>query len=426
MKQSEIGYACMNMDTEPSVFKTCRIDNVSDDKLTELIEHNLKVLESMIDFNIKHKNHMYRVSSSLIPFGSSPLNTLMWDVLFKEDFERIRGKIKKGSIRISCHPGQYTVINSNDSKVVANSIQELEYHAKMMDLLSGDKSHKMILHVGGIYGDKEAAIKRFIEVYNTILPDNVKKYLVIENDDRLYTVADVLYIAKQTSVPVVFDNLHHQCNPSLEKESLNQVIEKVIATWPKDVKPKMHYSQQDPGKRMGAHSSTIDLRLFMKDYEDVYGLYPLDIMLEVKDKNRSFIKVDLCLNYNKHVLEQEWARYKYLIMAHSMPAYNKVRGMFKNDQVVNVVEFYEAIDETLKIEATPRSHINAMDHVWGYFKKQCTPLELKSYLDKRESFRNQDTDHKPVIRHLSKLAQKYEKGYLLQSYYFKASINSRT
>ena len=58
MKQSEIGYACMNMDTEPSVFKTCRIDNVSDDKLTELIEHNLKVLESMIDFNIKHKNHI--------------------------------------------------------------------------------------------------------------------------------------------------------------------------------------------------------------------------------------------------------------------------------------------------------------------------------------------------------------------------------
>lgn len=306
MMNNRIGYACMNMDTHPQSFKTCRVQNITDEKLIELIQHNLKVLEAMIDYNIKHGNKMYRISSSLIPFASSHLNQLDWQEVFKEDFSRIKNKIREGDIRVSCHPGQYTVINSNQEEVVQRSIQELQYHAHILELLSGDKTHKMILHVGGVYDDKIASLNRFIDVYNNRLSDVIKKYLVIENDDRLYTVEDVLYIATKTSVPVVFDNLHHHCNPSLESLSTKGVLDRVRATWPKGVVPKMHYSQQAPGKRLGAHSFSIDLVLFQNDYDHYILGEPIDIMLEVKDKNRSFKKVDALLYPNMIKIEQEW------------------------------------------------------------------------------------------------------------------------
>ena len=110
------------------------------------------------------------------------------------------------------HPGQYTVINSPHQDVVDRAIEDLIYHASFLDSLSLDASHKLILHIGGIYNEKEAAMDRFISVYQ-YLPENVKARLVIENDDRLYSVADVLAISSATGIPVVFDTLHHEVNP---------------------------------------------------------------------------------------------------------------------------------------------------------------------------------------------------------------------
>lgn len=419
MRNNRIGYACMNMDTEPQSFRTCRIQNISNEKLIELIQHNLTVLEAMIDYNISHGNRMYRVSSSLIPFASSHSNQLDWENYFSADFLRIRNKIQEGDIRISCHPGQYTVINSNNPEIVERSIEELEYHAKLMEILAGDK---MILHIGGIYGDKMKSMHRFIDVYNNVLSEAIKKHLVIENDDRLYTVEDTLYISKKTSVPVVFDNLHHQCNPSLETIDNKIVLDLVRATWPSDAIPKMHYSQQAQDKRMGAHSISIDLVEFQKDYDDYICGEPIDIMLEVKDKNRSFMKVDALLYPSKKKIEEEWASYKYLVMAHSTRSYNDIRALFKNDVPVDTKLFYQLVDEALQISLCSNNQINAMDHIWGYFKKECNPKELSSYLQKREIFRDSGIHYKQVIRYLKKMAVKYDKTYLLKSYYFNSIL----
>lgn len=423
MGKNRIGYACMNNDTYPQSFKTCRIQNITNEKLIELIQHNLEVLEAQIDYNITHGNRMYRVSSSLIPFASSELNQLDWMTYFAADFLRIRKKIKEGDIRVSCHPGQYTVINSNNPDIVKRSIKELEYHARIMHLLSGNKSHRIILHVGGVYDNKFNSMHRFIDVYNHSLSELIKKYLVIENDDRLYTVEDALYIAQYTSVPVVFDNLHHRCNPSFEDLSVKDVLNKVRATWPDDIVPKMHYSQQAHNKRMGAHSASIDLREFELDYYDFIEGEPIDIMLEVKDKNRSFIKVDSFLYPQQTKLEKEWARYKYLVMAHSIHSYNAIRALFKNNANIEAKNLYHLVDHALMMNLDIGNQINAMDHVWGYFKKECTPDESISYASKREKFRNCEISNKPIIRQLHNLANKYEKSYLLESYYFNTFLN---
>jgi len=106
--------------------------NATPEKLTEVTAHNLEALEKMIDYNLANDIRLYRISSDLIPFGSSPVNALDWPEIHKEAFDRIGAKIRKSGMRVSLHPGQYTVLNSPTEDVVERAILDLEYHTKML------------------------------------------------------------------------------------------------------------------------------------------------------------------------------------------------------------------------------------------------------------------------------------------------------
>jgi len=134
---------------------------------------------------------------------------------------------------------------------------------------------------------------RFIDNYH-ILDPSIKKRLVIENDDKLYTIDDVLSIGHELHIPVVFDNLHHEINPPSTKKSEFQRIDECSKTWrKKDGNQKIHYSQQNPKKRPGAHSESIEIQTFL-DFIKELNRENIDIMLEVKDKNLSAIN---CIHY---------------------------------------------------------------------------------------------------------------------------------
>lgn len=413
-----IGYACINMDIKNTDYKTCRMDNITEIRLSELIEHNLNVLEQTIDYNIEHNNSFFRISSSLIPYGSSSLNTIPWWYVFAANFERIKKKIDGNNIRISCHPGQYTLLNSPNPNVIEASLKDLEYHAKLMMLLSDNPNSKMVIHIGGVYGDKKSARERFISTANTKLSQEIKKRLIIENDDKLYTVEDVLIISKATGLPVVFDNLHHECNPSLSHLSSKEIVGECLKTWHSHEKPKVHYSQQDQSKRVGAHTETINLNQFEADFLKYYEGHNLDIMLEVKDKNRSFIRVNALMTQDKKILEKEWARYKYRIMYHSQSHYNDLRKMFR-ELPVNPITFYTKIDEALTISPIMNQKLNAYEHVWGYFKKIADEKERSKYNDIKTSILNGYHDERKIRTFLLKMLSKYPNDYLENSYFFK-------
>ena len=84
-----IGYACIAVGVMGSNQKSCIAKNASESKLNELIEHNLNALEVMIDYNIKNNIKLFRISSDIIPFGSSPVNNLKWWEIFESIFQRI-------------------------------------------------------------------------------------------------------------------------------------------------------------------------------------------------------------------------------------------------------------------------------------------------------------------------------------------------
>lgn len=410
-----VGYASLVWDLPQAKFKVMRLKNYSEEKLRELIAFNLDSLNQITDYNIKHGIKMFRLSSSLIPFGSLPINTLDWAHEFSDEIKLIKDKLIEHDIRISIHPGQYTVLNSKDPQVVDNAILDLEYHVDVLEAFGGTRENKMILHIGGVYGDKKAATERFIEVANSVLSSRVRKHLILENDERSYSAKEVYDIAKATALPMVFDNLHHAINPSFENLSDQEIIKHVSNTWsPLDGRPKIHYSQQDPSKRPGAHSRSINLKIF----QDFYSGVEADIMLEVKDKTRSTLKVNLLLEPDQKILEQEWARYKYLVMSKSYKNYSQIRQLFSNNQEVDVLEFYSVVDEALELESSQSQEIVALEHVWGYFKKRVDEKTKKQFLLLLENYKNDKISLQRIKTFLYNLAKKEKQEYLLQAYYF--------
>lgn len=412
----KIGYASKTVGVPDVPMRTTRLNAVTDAYLLELIENNLNSLDKIIDYNIKNKIEMFRISSDIIPFGSHEINTLKWWEIFKDQLEAIGEKAKRHNMRLSMHPGQYTVLNSLDEDVVKRAGEDLLYHTRFLDALNLDSSHKIILHIGGVYGDKKAAMDRFVENYQK-LDDRIKKRLIIENDDRQYTISEVLSIAHRAGIPVVFDNLHHESNPD-DSRSLMDWLLAARETWKaEDGQQKIHYSQQDPDKRVGAHTPTIDLAVFNKFYQEL-PVKELDIMFEVKDKNLSALKgINLIKDPKISNLEKEWGRYKYLVLEHSPNIYKEIRQLLKDKFTYPVIEFYALIDQALETPVKRGDAVNAAQHIWGYVNDAAS-AKVKSNFERNIQKVSEGSSFKPLKRILWKLVLETKQPYLQESLYF--------
>lgn len=293
-----IGYPCINNSiprTSPSTF---RLASYSENKLVQTVKGNLFHLGQILRYNVKNNLLFFRISSDLIPFASHPICKLDWCSLFQSELEQIGDYIKQYEIRISMHPDQFVILNSPNDVILKNSINELTYHCKILDTMRLDATAKVQIHVGGAYGNKVKAIDRFVNAYNndSLIDDVIKRRLVIENDDRLFNIMDCLSINKHTGIPIVFDCFHHElyCNG----EPLKVALCGALLTWNKDIDgpPMVDYSssnnkagRKDGKSRKGKHAETINAILFKKFLEETGGL-DFDIMLEVKDKEKSALR----------------------------------------------------------------------------------------------------------------------------------------
>lgn len=411
----KIGYACIPLTIDARTNRRLTLKNFSEKLLLEVLGQNLIDLREILENNEKYNIKLFRISSDIVPLGSHSINEVTWYKYFQKELNEIGEYIKKCGMRVSMHPGQYTVLNAEKEDIVAKAIKDLEYHARFLDFLGVDGSNKIILHIGGGYGDKASAMNRFIENFKRLSP-SVKKRLVIENDDRTFNIVDLLFVSGEINIPVIFDNLHHECNHEVEM-SIKEIMNKVAKTWKEeDGNPKVHYSQQDAHKHVGAHSSTIMVKEFLEYYEGVKE-FNLDIMLEVKDKDISAIKCNLILsNMNKklkHVnVEKQWAKYKYLLMERNYKYYKECSRLVKEN--CSVQEFYEYTDEIMNNDVEDGSFVNTAEHVWGYIKNNATDKEQTHF--KKLLI---DLEHKEKVKiYLKKLCDKYNAEYMLSSYYF--------
>ncbi len=414
-----IGYACITLGAPDISYRSCIQKNATPERLFELIRHNLAALEGAIDYNRANNIRLFRITSDLIPFGSSPVNTLDWADRFADSFQVIGQKIRDSGMRVSMHPGQYTVLNSPDEGVVLRAIDDLAYHARILDACGLNSTHKIILHIGGVYLDKPAAILRFRTRFKA-LSEHIRKRLVIENDDRNYTIDDVFTIGRDLHIPVVFDNLHHAIYHRQNSPDSSVWVRRCRTTWQTaDGPQKIHYSQQDPAKRPGSHTQTIAVRPFL-DFCSRLDTDDLDIMLEVKDKNLSALKCQLCQDQNskRASLEREWARYKYSVLERSPSDYYAIRAVLRDDSGLPSLQVFSLIEQALASDVSPEHAQNAAQHVWGYFKAVASDREKNAFLAGLEAYMAGEKKLSFVKRQLKRLTDKYREPYLLDSYYF--------
>jgi UV DNA damage endonuclease len=285
-----LGYACINETLRPKTFRSCRLKSVREkgiSYLQEIIWYNLDFLHEILSWNIAHEILFYRVSSDLLPLVTHPdviESGYKWD----EDshtldkLAMIKQLVHEHGIRISMHPDQYTVLNSPKEAVYRNSVIYLDYHATLLALLGG---RDMILHIGGVYGDKATGKKRFILRYK-LLNDTIKGYLRLENDDKSYTIHDVLEISKATGVSVVLDYHHHRCHH--EKPLTDVDIKAIVDSW--SGVPKLHLSTGRRHLMDRSHADYIKAEDFHV-LDSIMQAYEYDLMLEAKAKERALIRL---------------------------------------------------------------------------------------------------------------------------------------
>ena len=413
-----IGYACLSVAIEGAQFKTCNQKTATPERLLSLAGENLRATMRMIDYNIANHISFYRISSDIIPFGSSLASDLPWQSVHKDTLCSLANKIHHSGMRVSMHPGQYTVLNSPSLDVVRRAIDDLTYHARFLDALELDATHKIVLHVGGKYGDAASALARFVQVYRD-LPESITRRLILENDGGIFTISEVLELCSRINAPAVYDNLHNAIHPCDPAKSDAEWIAHCKNTWRKqDGAQKVHYSQQHPQKTRGAHADTIAINPFLDFCHGISNEKP-DIMLEVKDKNRSAVKCILCTSaFPQRLLETEWGRYKYSVLERSPADYQRIRELLKDKVSDHAIEFYRIVERALQEPEDKGRELNALEHVWGYFKDCATPEEAKRYIARRDGYLRNDNALSLVKGLLYRLSQKYQQDYLLGSYYF--------
>jgi len=282
-----VGYPCINLTIGCKSDRTFRLKSYSEKRLIQTVENNLDGLLQILEFNVWHNFLFFRITSDLVPFASHPICRFNWQAYFSLKLKEIGDFIKTNMIRISMHPDQFTIINSMDNSVFERSVSELVYHAEVLDSMGLDTSAKIQIHVGGVYGDKKKSMERFIKRLERI-PEAVARRLVVENDDRNYTLRDCIDISREIGLPVLFDLFHHETNNL--GESVGEAFSMFYGTWRrKDGIPMVDYSSPRLGARTGSHAESIDLKLFRRFLEETRP-YDFDIMLEIKDKEHSALK----------------------------------------------------------------------------------------------------------------------------------------
>lgn len=263
------------------------------------------ILEYLDDQDIR----FYRMATSLAPYASHPDLPQFRDQpqRFAEQLAVVGARARELGIRLSTHPGQYTVLNSEDERVQRMAAVELEVQAELMDGMGLGPESVVVLHVGGSVGGKAAAFDRFEHGFE-MLSDAARARLVIENDDRTFGTADAVALAERVGRPVVWDVLHHHCNDPVGIPD-RQALELAVATWPEDVLPKMHFStsrtdleerKRKVGRRVEhslvappqrAHADLIDAMAFEGFLTTTAAGIDLDIMLEAKGKDLALLRL---------------------------------------------------------------------------------------------------------------------------------------
>jgi UV DNA damage endonuclease len=198
--------------------------------LRSLYADNLTRLNRALDFCAAHELRLYRMTSGLFPFADDEAGADVLEELGSEVGRTGRRATELG-IRLVLHPDQFVVLNSDSPQTIANSVKILETHARVMDTLEQPRSPWALIEIHGGKGGRAA---RLVEQIGR-LPEAVRSRIAFENDEYIYSAAEILEVCRGAGVPMVFDAHHHVVHEGLDSydhPSVAELVEAARETWP--------------------------------------------------------------------------------------------------------------------------------------------------------------------------------------------------
>jgi UV DNA damage endonuclease len=296
-----VGYPCICLGDETlRCQRTTVLRNATPERLRGLIQENLDGLQAILRFNEERGYRLFRLGNAFVPFASHAVNEIPWWKDYGYRFREIGRWARTYGHRLSFHASHFTILNSEQPAVVAGAIEDVLYMGRVLEAMELGPEHKIILHGGVSTPTFEAAEARLAAALDQV-PEEFRRHLVLENDERFYDAERVVRLGKALGLPVVVDVLHHGCLPGAWADlSCAELLSRVFETWtPEDGPPKIHFSSQDPEKKTGAHGYWIDgaeLETFLTQTRSLNADF--DIMFECKGK-------DLAVDAIRGVLEAD-------------------------------------------------------------------------------------------------------------------------
>lgn len=273
---------------------------------------SLAYLRDILGYLRRQHIHFYRLSPDLAPYATH------------QDFPQFHRQITQcrpelaaigemaqaDRVRLSVHPGQYVVLNAQDEGLADRARREIIHQVQLLRTMGLGPDAVVVVHVGGVYEDLPAARERFVHQVE-MLPLETRHRLVVENDDRRFSVEDCLWIHRRTALPLAFDYLHFRChNP--EGMDLSEAMSCCLATWPENVRPEVHFSsprtamvvvrrsavggllrRQTRAPRPAQHADYVDPFAFADFLRAAWRarLRVFDLMLEVKAGDLALLRL---------------------------------------------------------------------------------------------------------------------------------------
>ena len=292
----KIGYACINTIlaedgisvNRSMVKKTYAEKGIA--YASALALQNVNDLQKVIDWNIANRLLLYRMSSDMFPWMSE------YEISDLPDYQAIRQRLHEigrvaaaNGLRLTFHPGPFNVLATRDDSVLRKTIKELRQHGEIMDMLGLPRSPfaKINIHVGGAYGDRPSALKRFNSNF-ALLPPEASTRLTVENDDKvnMFSTGDLITIHEETGVPIVFDYHHHEFRTG--DLTTEEAMWLAWQTWPRHIVPIVHASSSRKKYEDSASSHTAHADYIYQPI-NLFGLRA-DIMLEAKAKEKAALR----------------------------------------------------------------------------------------------------------------------------------------
>jgi len=263
MTQGKIGFACKWIDTPDQVDGIKPKDDArkystgtttvawlgrqskttAEEKLWDITKQNLQNTLNLVNkvASLEEGLRMVRLSSEILPVYTHA----DWSYFYKQQdvldvlqrgFSKIGETARARGVRLSFHPGQFTVLASENPGIVNNSIDEFEYHADMARMMGYGKTFqdfKINVHISGKLGPDgiRAAYKRLSTV--------AQNCITIENEENAWGLEDALSLGDL--LPIVLDVHHHWCREGEYLDPSDDRVKRVIDSW-RGIRPTMHYS----------------------------------------------------------------------------------------------------------------------------------------------------------------------------------------